>query len=50
MKTGVARKGANNSDKVHYMAQLITKHQEQKEAFLKVYTRIVSARYHVILN
>ena len=27
---------ANNSDKVTYMSQLLTKHQEQKEAFLKV--------------
>ena len=29
---------ANNSDKVTYMSQLLTKHQEQKEAFLKVST------------
>ncbi len=32
---------ANTSDKVAYMAQLLTKHQEQKEAFLKVGWRSV---------
>ena len=37
---------ANNSDKVTYMSQLLTKHQEQKEAFLKVRdTPIISGHF-----
>ena len=35
---------ANNSDKVTYMSQLLTKHQEQKEAFLKVSTIALTKR------